>query len=314
MLLALAAFLMYPGIVADEAVCFDNSDVISHVHSRETIYSSVDSYTSQMWGVSRIEAPRAWQAAGENQPITVAVLDTGIARDNSDLADRVISRVNFTDSPTEDDIYGHGTHLAGTIVSIAPQCQLMSVKVAGDSGRCRASVVARGIIWAADNGAEVINMGLCVKSSLDLERAINYAWERGTILIAAAGNSGSSSPVYPAWYADCIAVAATDKNDCIALLSNHGDWVDVAAPGYKIYSTLPHNSYGYKSGTSSASAHVSGVAALVFSIAEDTNGNGAVNDEVRQAIENSCSPIDAEGLGRGCINAFGAVAEIISSN
>jgi subtilisin family serine protease len=88
----------------------------------------------------------------------------------------------------------------------------------------------------------------------------------------------------------------------------------VAAPGFNIYSTLPGKQYGYKSGTSVAVAHVSGVAALVFTVAEDANGNGVINDEVRQAIENSCSPVDVDGVGRGCINAFGAVTEAISSN
>ena len=88
----------------------------------------------------------------------------------------------------------------------------------------------------------------------------------------------------------------------------------MAAPGFNIYSELPQDQYGYKTGTSSAVAHVSGVAALVFSVAEDTNGNGMINDEVRQAIENSCSPIAAEGVGKGRINAYEAVTETISSN
>jgi subtilisin family serine protease len=100
----------------------------------------------------------------------------------------------------------------------------------------------------------------------------------------------------------------------LALLSNHGDWVDMAAPGFKIYSELPQDEYGYKSGTSSAAAHVSGVAALVFTVAEDSNGNGITNDEVRQAIENSCSPIGADGVGKGRINALQAVIETISSD
>ena len=88
--------------------------------------------------------------------------------------------------------------------------------------------------------------------------------------------------------------------------------MDVAAPGFNIYSELPQNQYGYKTGTSSAGAHVSGVAALVFSVAEDSNANGTVNDEVQWAIENSCSPIAADGVGNGLVNAFQAVTETLS--
>jgi Subtilisin-like serine proteases len=291
-----------------------SNDAISHVSSPNTAYSADDSYPTQRWGISKIGAPQAWQIAKEGEPITVAVLDTGIDQSNQALAGKVVAQVNFTDSPTNDDLYGHGTHMAGVIIAVAPECQLMNVKVANDAGNCQPSTVAKGIIWAVDNGAEVINISLCMKSSPALEQAINYAWDCGAMTIAAAGNQGKSTPAYPASYAKCLAVAATNENDSLALLSNHGDWVNVAAPGFDIYSEMPDNQYGYKSGTSPAVAHVSGAAALVFRVAEDANGNGAVNDEVRQAIENSCAPIDADGAGSGRINAFKAVTEAISSN
>jgi len=99
----------------------------------------------------------------------------------------------------------------------------------------------------------------------------------------------------------------------LALLSSHGDWVDVAAPGFNIYSELPDDQHGYKTGTSAAAAHVSGVAALVFSVAEDTNGNGVVNDEVRWAIEDSCTPIAIDGVGQGLVDAYQAVTEAVRS-
>jgi thermitase len=291
----------------------DNSDVIGRASSPQSTYTSDDGYLAQRWGVNKIEAPRAWQLAEGGKSVIVAVLDTGIDEDNQDLADRVIAEVNFTNSPTGDDLYGHGTHMAGTIAAIAPECRLMNVKVADDAGRCEASVVARGITWAVDHGARIINISLCMKSSPDLEEAVDYAWSQGAVIIAAAGNTGTSTPSYPAYYDDCIAVAGTDKNDSLALLSSYGDWVDVAAPGFNIYSEVLHDQYGYKSGTSPAVAHVSGEAALVFSVAEDSNGNGTVNDEVRQAIENSCDSILADGVGSGRINAFAAVMETIST-
>jgi len=292
----------------------DNSDSSSYGPSPQATYSLDDSYLAERWGVTKIEAPQAWQITRGDRSIMVAVLDTGINKDNQDLADRVVAEVNFTNSPTSDDLYGHGSHMAGTIAAIAPECRLMNVKVADDLGRCEPSVVARGIIWAVDHGAKVINISLAMQASPDLIEAVNYAWSQGAIIIAAAGNKGGSEPSYPAYYVNCLAVAGTNENNSLALLSSHGDWVDVAAPGFNIYSELPQNQYGYKTGTSSAGAHVSGVAALVFSVAEDTNGNGAVNDEVRWAIENSCTSIAADGVGQGLVNAFQAVTETVSSD
>ncbi len=290
----------------------DNSNAPSYGPSPQATYSLDDSYLAERWGVSRIEAPQAWQITRGDRSIIVAVLDTGINKDNQDLADRVVAEVNFTDSPTSNDLYGHGTHMAGTIAAIAPECQLMNVKVADDVGRCEPSVVARGIIWAVDNGARVINISLSMRASPNLEEAVNYAWSQGAILITAAGNRGGSEPSYPAYYVNCLAVAGTNKNNSLALLSSYGDWVDVAAPGFNIYSELPQNQYGYKTGTSAAGAHVSGVAALVFSVADDSNGNGAVNDDVRWAIENSCTPIAGDGVGQGLVNAFQAVTKTTS--
>jgi len=285
----------------------DNSDSSSYNPSPQATYSPDTSYTSERWGVSKIEAPQAWQITLGERSIIVAVLDTGIDKDNLDLADKVVAEVNLTDSPTSDDLYGHGTHMGGTIAAIAPECRLMNVKVADDAGRCEESVVARGIIWAVDHGAKVINISLAMKAAPELAEAVNYAWSRGAILIAAAGNKGSTEPSYPAYYVNCLAVAGTNENNSLALLSSYGDWVDVAAPGFNIYSELPQNQYGYKTGTSSAGAHVSGIAALVFSVVEDDNSNGTVNDEVRCAIESSCTPIAVDGVGQGLVNAFQAV-------
>ena len=289
----------------------NNSDYSSYDPSPQATYSLNDSYLAERWGITKIEAPQAWQITRGDQSIIVAVLDTGINKDNQDLAEKVMDDANFTNSRTSDDLYGHGTHMAGTIAAIAPECRLMNVKVADDMGRCEPSVVARGIIWAVDNGAKVINISLAMQASQDLVEAVDYAWDQGAIIIAAAGNRGGSEPSYPAYYVNCLAVAGTNENNTLALLSSHGDWVDVAAPGFNIYSELPQDQYGYKTGTSSAGAHVSGVAALAFGVAEDSNNNGTVNDEVRWAIENSCSPIAADGVGNGLVNAFQAVMETV---
>jgi thermitase len=291
----------------------NNSDFSSYDASAQTTYSLDDSYAVERWGVSRIEAPQAWQITRGDRSVIVAVLDTGVDQDNRDLTDRLVAEVNFTNSPTSDDLYGHGTHMAGTIAAIAPECRLMNVKVADDTGKCQPSVVAKGIIWAVNHGAKVINLSLAMVSSPALEEAVEYAWNRGAILIAAAGNKGTSEPSYPAYYDNCLAVAGTNENNALALLSSYGEWVDVAAPGFNIYSELPENQYGYKTGTSAAGAHVSGVAALVFGVAEDSNGNGAANDEVRWAIENSCTSVGGDGMGQGLVNAFQALTRTLSS-
>lgn len=314
LLLAVVILLAYPGMLANEVMFPDDGGGTNHVSSLKAAYLGEDSYLAQCWGVGKIGAPQAWQVAIGGESIIVAVLDTGIDENHRYLAGRVILEVNFSDSPTCDDLYGHGTHTAGIIAGIAPECWLMNVKVCDDVGRCEASAAARGIIWAVNHGAKVINIGFCVESSPGLEEAINYAWSQGAVIVAAAGNEGKSTPVYPAYYANCVAVAATNVNDSLALLSNYGDWVDVAAPGSNIYSTQPQNQYGYKSGTSSSAAHVSGVAALVFGVAEDTNGSGVINDEVRQAMENNCSPLSVAGAGEGRINASEAVTAVTSSN
>jgi len=291
----------------------DDSDFSSYSGSLQAAYSIDDSYLVHRWGIGKIEAPRAWEITTGDQSVIVAVLDTGIDKDNQDLGDRVVAEVNLSNSPTSDDLYGHGTHMAGTIAAVAPGCRLMNVKVADDTGKCEPSVVAAGIIWAVDHGAKIINLSLAMGESVDLEEAVNYAWNRGAILVAAAGNKGTSKPSYPAYYENCLAVAGTNENNSLALLSSYGEWVDVAAPGFNIYSELPGNQYGYKTGTSSAGAHVSGVAALVFGITEDTSGNGLFNDEVRWAIESSCTPIAVDSAGQGLVDAYRAVTKTISS-
>jgi len=241
-----------------------------------------------------------------HESIIVAVLDTGISRDSDYLAGRVVAEANFTDSPTSDDLYGHGTHMAGTIAAIAPDCRLMNVKVADDTGKSEAAVVARGITWAVDNGAHIINISLTTRASPELEQAITYAWEQGAVIIAAAGNQGASEPVYPAYYANSLAVAGTNRGDSLALLSNYGYWVDLSAPGFNIYSELPGNEYGYKTGTSAAAAHVSGVAALVFSVVGD-GGDDSLNSVVRRVVVDSCTPMADDGVGSGLVNAFQAL-------
>jgi thermitase len=226
----------------------------------------------------------------------VAVLDTGIDQQHEDLAGKVVGSINFSDSETASDRLGHGTHVAGIIAATAkngigiagaaPNARLLNVKIADDKGMVWASTVAKGIIWAVDNGAKIINMSLAIPAATPaLEEAVNYAWSKGVVIIAAAGNTGSSVPTYPASCPNVIAVAATDINGSLWERSNHGDWVSAYAPGAEIYSALPGNSYGYKSGTSMATAYVTAVAALTYSTVTDADGDGLVNDEVTEILK-----------------------------
>jgi thermitase len=274
----------------------------------------------KQWALTSLQISELWQTITGGKKVVVAVLDTGIDGDHEDLAGQVIGEVNFTDSPTADDVYGHGTHIAGIIaaedngigiIGVAPGYRLLNVKVADDRGRCDVSDLAEGIVWAVDNGADVINISIEIEeSTLELEEAVQYAWDNGALIIAAAGNSGSQEPVYPACYDSPISVAAVTEDNRLAPLSNRGEWVDLVAPGYKIYSTFPGDTYEYESGTSFAAAHVSGIAALLFSVAADTNGDGRINDEVKAIIEAGCRDIGIAGTGEGLINAADILAQI----
>jgi subtilisin family serine protease len=247
------------------------------------------------------------QVTTGNSQTIVAVLDTGIDGSHQELSGKVIGEINLTDSPTPSDIHGHGTHVAGIIGAaddavgvsgLAPGCLLLNVKVADDIGICQSSALAQGIIWAVDNGASVINISIeFAEPSPELEKALDYAWEQGALTVAAAGNRSSQAPAYPAYYQNCLSVSAVNQDNNLVQLSNRGDWVDVLAPGYNVYSTLPDNSYGYKTGTSFACAYVSGLAALLFDMATDTNQNGRINDEVRAIIESGGYQIDTAVTG-----------------
>jgi len=263
------------------------------------------------WGIERIAVSSAWDAVDGFGPVLVAVLDTGIASD-APFADRIVGNIDFSGEGNVEDTHGHGTHMAGTIAAIAPNASFLNVKVADKRGRCDTMAVAKGIRWATDNGAQVINVSLEVAPSADLDNAVSYAWEHGAIVVAAAGNSGSSAPAYPAAYPEALAVAGTNQADVLAVLSNHGDWVDIAAPGFKIYAERPGAEFGYETGTSPAAAHVSGVAALLFGIATDTTGDGLLNSEVRDTIESSAQPLTTAGTGCGLVDALSAVLALAS--
>ena len=254
---------------------------------------------TRQWGLYQIGAQQAWDVTHSSADIRIAVLDTGIQSTHPDLADKVVAAADFTGSGTpEPTSNSHGTHVAGIaaastnngtgVAGLAWDASLMNARVMNDNGSGYYSWVAAGVVWATDNGADVINMSLGGSgNSSALRQAVDYAWDHGVVVVGAAGNYGSSSAFYPAAYDNCIGVAAAGPSEQLATWSNHGSWVSVAAPSYA-YSTRLGSSYTTMQGTSMASPYVAGLAALVLEVATDDNGNGYLNDEVREAIESSC--------------------------
>lgn len=268
----------------------------------------------------------AWNYSKSNANVKITILDTGIDQNHEDLAGKIVINHNCSDSSTVDDLYGHGTHVAGVaaamtnngsgVAGVGYNASLVNAKALGDNGSGYYSWVINCITWASDQSVQVINMSLGgSSSSVSLQNAINYAWNKGVVLVAASGNSGTTTPSYPANYANVVSVSAVDLNDQKPSWSNYGTWVDVAAPGVSIYSSLPNHpnslrilNYGTLSGTSMASPHVAGLAALLSSMPNMDN------KKVVNYIENFADRITGTGTywNYGRINALKSVTAALS--
>jgi subtilisin len=263
------------------------------------------------WGVARVNAPAAW-SSGKGSGVKVAIIDTGIDCTHPDLKCDFGSGVNLvTPGATPMDDNEHGTHVAGTIggrgtggpIGVAPAATLIPVKVLDGDGSGSLSDIVKGINWATKNRVDVINMSLGGASgSAALERAVKQALAAGVVIVAAAGNSGPNPDTvgYPAAYPGVIAVAASDSKDGVAKFSSRGDAVAFIAPGVDITSTVPGGGTAKLSGTSMASPHVAGLAALA--VERGANGPSAV----RRAFSNAASELpglSATEQGAGMIDA-----------
>ena len=252
------------------------------------------------WGVARVNAPAAW-SSGQGEGVKVAVIDTGIDCTHPDLQCDFSAGVNLLDpsSPPMDD-NEHGTHVSGTIagrgngakgvLGVAPKAELIAVKVLDADGGGSLSDIVKGIDWATKAGADVINLSLGGPAgSAALERAIKQALAAGVVVVAAAGNSGPSPDTvgFPGGYPGVIAVAASDDNDQVASFSSRGDAVAFIAPGVNITSTIPGGGYKTLSGTSMASPHVAGLAALA--VERGAKGASGVGRAFAAAAAKLCS-------------------------
>ncbi|RSD26054.1 S8 family peptidase [Mesobacillus subterraneus] len=272
------------------------------------------------WNLPVIGTEQGWQVTRGKEEIEIAVVDTGVDLDHPDLKNRLVKGYNVINERAEpDDDNGHGTHVAGIIASetnnnegIAGMTwynKIMPIKAMGAKGYGTTFDIAKGIVWAVDHGADVINLSLGnYQPSKVLEEAVRYAYDKGAVMVSAAGNDGSDQPTYPSAFPEVLSVAAVDYNGNRAEFSNHGDYIDIAAPGVYIPSTYFNQEYAALSGTSMAAPHVAGLAALIKSANPDLD-----NKEVIRIIKSSAIDLGRRGkdtdYGNGLIDVNFALQE-----
>ncbi|MFZ3372300.1 MAG: S8 family peptidase, partial [Desulfitobacteriaceae bacterium] len=267
------------------------------------------------WGIDRIDAELTWNST-TGDPIKVAVVDTGIDTGHPDLDQNVkggYSCVSYTTSYKDDN--GHGSHVAGIIgatnnqigvIGVGPNIDLYAVKVLDRKGNGYISNIIKGLEWCITNNMQVVNMSLGSSSySQTLADAVKKVYLANIVQVAAAGNSGGAVG-YPAALDEVIAVGATDNADMLAYFSSRGIQVDIAAPGVNVFSTYKGSTYATLSGTSMASPHVAGAAALVIA-----SGKATTPDSVKSRLEATATDLGTDGrdiyYGSGLINVFAAV-------
>ena len=329
---------------ADPRVKYAHPNYILH-----TMASPNDTHFSKQWGLRNdgqtggssgadIDAEGAWGRTTGDASVVVAVVDTGVDLDHPDLINKLVSGYDFVNNDAvPDDDAGHGTHVAGIaaaetnngigVAGVSWNASIMPVKVLNYAGSGTFSAISNGIIYAADAGADIINMSLGgLAASLDgtLRDAVVYAHNTGVALIAAAGNDATPVSYYswyygcmvycvPAAYPECITVAATDHNDVLASFSNYGSEVDIAAPGVSILSTYPGSKYAWLSGTSMSAPFVSGLVAIILA-----DKSWLSNEDVRYKLCYSAEDVNVatypgedDVMGYGRINAANSVVPLV---
>ncbi|MBI2143801.1 S8 family serine peptidase [Candidatus Woesearchaeota archaeon] len=292
------------------------------------VYPKVTYYAALAESVPLINAGAFWDAGFKGGGVKVAVLDTGVDTSHPMLQGRVVAERDFSSSGSVNDVYGHGTHVAGIIAGsksggglydgVAPDAQLLNAKVLDDAGSGDNVNVIGGIGWAVDSGAKVISMSLGAPTELDasVSSAIKAAVDKGVVVVVAAGNCGAGCPSFhcksfrgvesPGSSPYAITVGAVDKSKNAACFSSGGVVPDVgikpdfAAPGAAIRSSVPGGGYASKDGTSMATPHVSGAVALLLS------KNPALSPaDVRKILERTS--IDLGDVGKDTKFGFGLI-------
>jgi subtilisin family serine protease len=279
-------------------------------------------YADYQWNLRQIRAPEAWDLTTGDRRVIVAIVDTGIALDHPDLADKLVPGINFVTpgQPPQDD-NGHGTHVAGIVAAATNngqgiagvdwEARLMPVKVLDASGGSDVVRVAQGMVWAVDQGARVLNLSFSgVEPSAALTEAVQYAQSRGVLVVAEVANNGRAEPSYPAALDGVLAVGPLARNEQPLQGANSGSYVAVAAPAEQIASTFwdatAGNVYAVASTPSQAPPHVAGLAGLIWSVNPELRG-----DAVRALLVNHADDVASPGrdelTGTGRINAYRSV-------
>lgn len=286
-------------------------------HPVQAQLEPTDPFWSHQWGPRKISAPAAWDLTTGASSVTIAVLDTGV-NPGPEFGSRLLAGTDLVngDSDAADD-NGHGTSVAMVaaaggsdgvgVAGMCWKCRILPVKVLDGSGTGSSSHIAQGIVWATDRGADVIIMSLGGPSASTAVRdAAARARQAGVVLVGAAGNLGETTPNYPAAFATVVGVAGSNPDDTRAAGSNHGSWVDVAAPwcngAYVV--TSRGSGYGDFCGTSSATPLVGGAAALALAL-------GGAPTVVQDALRSTSSSLPWVAHGR--IDAAAALRAVQSS-
>jgi thermitase len=278
------------------------------------------------WGLQynmlAIRAPQGWVYSTGSSAVTIAIVDSGVDMTHPDLLGKIVAGYNFVTSEEDEknnpsDDYGHGTHVAGLAAAFGNNgigmagtswgARIMPVKVLNSSGLGTYANAAAGIVWAADQGARVINLsfGGSAPSSV-LEDAVNYAAARGIVLVGAAGNNGSPSVLYPAAYPAVIAVSATNSSNQRAIFSNYGPQIELAAPGAGIYSLHLGGGYMTRNGTSMSAPQVSGLAAILLGLPGNASASAVRSQMQASALDLGPAGWDSE-FGFGLIQMDAAI-------
>lgn len=284
-------------------------------------YTPNDPRWVDQYGPKNIGAPTAWDTTLGSTTVKVCIVDTGLRSTHEDIAGRVAGQYDFVSGDgTAQDGNGHGTHVATTALAIInngkgiagmSQSSVLVARVLDDAGSGTYDWIASGIRWCADNGAAVISMSLGGSTTTTaLGDAVAYAASKGSLQIAAAGNSGpcTNCVSYPAKYAEVMAVACTTSTRAQCSFSSEGPEVDIAAPGYGIVAGWHTSDTAYNtiSGTSMSTPHVSGVAALVKSV-----NAGFTKEDLRTRLQSTARDLGPAGVdvdfGHGEVDAAKAV-------
>ena len=285
-------------------VRYAEPDSIAQADSAESSAAAPLSWGAEVTGLA--EYAKNLRDRGINNSMVVAVVDSGVALEHDFLEGRLISGYDFIDGDdVPQDGFGHGTHIAGIIADCTPEMnvKIMPVRVLDNGGTGSASYISAGIRYAADHGANIINLslGLALGHSSYVEEAVAYAISKNITVVVAAGNQNTDvKGRCPAHIEDCITVSAADRNWKRFELSNYGEAVDIAAPGVAIYSSIPDDKYAEMSGTSMAAPHVTAAAALLM----EERGTAQTPAQISRALRDSAASLDVSGQMSAAGNVY----------